>query len=606
MSPEKFKPLNPRPVDPVELARTVRGIAEKSRQIVRSSLEREEAFTHISVAEAAHFTEMYQTFVSRLLRDPFRLAGAQIEFWNNYFGLIKNIASRFMGLSPEPVVIPQKGDRRFKSDAWEQNPLFDYIKQTYLLGANYYRALVKDFEKNGIDPKTAAKIEFYTEQFVDALSPTNFIATNPDVLRETIESRGQNLLKGFQNLLGDIERGNGTLKISMTDLSAFKLGENIAVTPGKIIHQNDMMQLIQYSPSTEDVNKRPIMIIPPWINKYYILDLRPANSMIKWLVDQGHTVFLISWVNPDQRHQSKGFEDYMIDGPLAALDVIAKVADTDEINSIGYCLGGTLQTCMLSYLAQKGDDRVKSATFFTSLINFEHPGELEVFIDEQQIQNLEKKMSKKGYLEGKVLATTFNMLRANDLIWSYYVNNYLLGQSPIPFDLLYWNSDSTNMPARMHSFYLRNMYQKNLMIQPGGISLSGVPIDISKIKVPCYFISAIEDHIAPWKSTYEGAVLLNTDVKFVLGGSGHIAGIINPPTKTKYCYWTNPAKKLAKTPEAWFEKAVETPGSWWPDYDNWLKAANNDKVPARVPGSHKDYPAIEDAPGSYVSGPLPA
>ncbi len=582
--------------DPAELAKTVSGIADSSMQLLKGFLSREQQAHHISMGEALHFTRMFQAFVSRSMMDPTKIVGAQMAFWNNYSSLMRNLTYRFFGQSAPAVAQPAKSDRRFKSQAWEQNPLFDYIKQTYLISADYMRALVKDTE--GLDEQTAKKLEFYTEQFVDAMSPTNFLATNPDVVRETLESKGQNLLKGFKNILEDMENGEGQLKIKMTDTSAFEVGKNIATTPGKVIYQNDMMQLIQYSPTTKDVNKIPVLVIPPWINRYYILDLNEKKSYVKWMVDQGYTVFLISWVNPDEKHQDKGFDAYMKEGPLEAMDIIEKVTGEPQVHTIGYCLGGTLQATTLAYLTAKKKDRVKTSTFFTSLINFEFPGELEVFIDEEQIQNLENKMSKKGFLEGKSMATTFNMLRANDLIWSYFVNNYLLGREPLPFDILYWNSDSTNLPARMHSFYLRNMYQRNLLKDPGGINVAGVDIDVSKIKVPSYFVSTVEDHIAPWKSTYQGATLFSGPVKFVLGGSGHIAGIVNPEVPGKYNHWTN--TKLPATSDEWLKGAKEQQGSWWTDWNKWVSGQDGEKVPARKPGTNAKYKAIEDAPGSYV------
>lgn len=581
--------------DPAELAKTVSGIADSSMQLLKGFLSREQAAHHISMGEAMHFSRMFQAFVSRSMMDPTKIVGAQMAFWNNYASLMRNLTYRFFGQSAPAVVEPAKSDRRFKSQAWEQNPLFDYIKQTYLISADYLRALVKDTE--GLDEQTAKKLEFYTEQFVDAMSPTNFLATNPDVVRETLESKGKNLLKGFKNILEDLEKGEGQLKIKMTDTSAFEVGKNIATTPGKVIFQNDMMQLIQYTPTTKDVNKIPVLIIPPWINRYYILDLNEKKSYVKWMVDQGYTVFLISWVNPDERHQDKGFDAYMKEGPLTAMDIIEEVTGEKQVHTIGYCLGGTLQATMLAYLSAKKEDKVKSSTFFTSLINFEFPGELEVFIDEEQIQNLEKKMSKKGFLEGKTMATTFNMLRANDLIWSYFVNNYLLGREPLPFDILYWNSDSTNLPARMHSYYLRNMYQRNLLKDPGGLNIGGVDIDVTKIKVPSYFVSTVEDHIAPWKSTYQGATLFSGPVKFVLGGSGHIAGIVNPVNPGKYNHWTN--TKLPATSDEWLKGAKEQQGSWWVDWDKWVSSQDGEKVPARKIDNAK-YKAIEDAPGSYV------
>jgi polyhydroxyalkanoate synthase len=418
-------------------------------------------------------------------------------------------------------------------------------------------------------------------------------------MRETVASGGQNLIKGFANLLEDLTRGKGgQLKPKMTDEEAFSLGENIGVTPGKVVFQNDLMQLIQYTPSTKQVYTQPLLIIPPWINKYYILDLREKNSFVKWAVEQGHTVFIVSWVNPDARFAGKTFENYLNDGPLAALKAVERATGEREVNVIGFCLGGTLVATALGYLAAKGEKRVKSATFFATLLDFQSPGELEVFIDEPQVEALEKRMQERGYLEGSEMATTFNMLRANDLIWSFVVNNYLLGRDPFPFDLLYWNSDSTRMPAAMHSFYLRNMYLRNQLAQPGGIVLNDTPIDLSKVKIPIYFISTIEDHIAPWKSTYAGAQLFKAPVRFVLGGSGHIAGIINPPSNNKYGYWTH--DRLGSDPDDWLKGATQHTGSWWTDWARWIAKQAGEKVPARLPGEGK-LKALEDAPGSYVA-----
>jgi polyhydroxyalkanoate synthase len=493
---------------------------------------------------------------------------------------------------PAPAVIAEdQKDKRFKDDAWRENEVFDFIRQSYLLSARYMQGLVHDAE--GMDDKTAQKVDFYTRQFVDAMSPTNFVMTNPEVLRRTAETGGENLLKGLSNLLSDLERGQGNLRIRMTDESKFKVGENIAVTPGKVVYQNDLMQLIQYTPTTENVLKRPLLILPPWINKFYILDLRPKNSFIRWAVDQGHTVFMVSWVNPDERLAEKGFEDYMLEGPYAALEAIEKATGEKSVNAIGYCLGGTLLSATLAHMATKRDTRIKSATFFTTMVDFAESGELGVFIDEEQLNALEAKMQKRGFLEGREMATTFNMLRANDLIWSFVVNNYLLGQDPFPFDLLYWNDDSTRMPARMHSFYLRRMYQQNDLIKPGGIELLSVKLDLRKIKLPTYILSTREDHIAPWASTYRATQTYGGDIRFVLAASGHIAGVVNPPDAGKYSHWVNTT--LPPSPEAWFAGATELAGSWWPDWQRWVTGQEAAQVPARQPKN-----AIEDAPGSYV------
>ena len=401
------------------------------------------------------------------------------------------------------------------------------------------------------------------------MAPSNFVLTNPEVLRATIDSGGENLVNGLKHVLEDLERGKGRLMIKMTDLDAFEVGGNIAVTPGKVVFQNDLMQLIQYVPTTEKVQRRPLLIIPPWINKYYILDLRPDNSFVKWAASQGHTVFVISWVNPDERLAQKTFEDYMLEGPLAALDAMEQATGEREANVIGYCLGGTLLASTLAYMAVKGDDRFKSATYFVTMTDFAEAGELSVFIDEEQLGALEERMNEHGYLEGSDMATTFNMLRANDLIWSFVVNNYLLGKEPFPFDLLYWNSDSTRMPAAMHAYYLRNMYQENKLIEPGALELAGVPIDLRKIKTPAFLLSTKEDHIAPWKSTYAATQIYHGPVKFVLSASGHIAGVINPPGKAKYGHWEN--AKLPKSPDDWLAAAKYVDGSWWPTWEKWVE-----------------------------------
>jgi polyhydroxyalkanoate synthase subunit PhaC len=579
--------------DPAELGRSMADIAERSQRIVSEWLRRQANEEH--APDPLNIGTAFLEMTARLIANPARLVAAQLGFWQDYMTLWQNTARRIMGGEPEPVIDAPSSDRRFKDDAWRENEVFDFIKQSYLLSARYVQDVVRQVD--GLDPKTAQKVDFYARQFVDAMSPSNFLLTNPEVLRKTAETGGENLLKGLNNLLGDLERGKGKLHIKMTDMEAFKLGENIGVSPGKVVFQNDLIQLIQYTPSTEKVLKRPLLIAPPWINKFYILDLRPRNSFVRWAVSQGHTVFMISWVNPDEKLAEKGFEDYMTDGYLAALDAIEQATGEREVNAIGYCLGGTLLASTLAYMATRKDNRIRSATFFVTMTDFEEAGELGVFIDEEQLNALEDKMNKRGYLEGSEMATTFNMLRANDLIWSFVVNNYLLGNDPFPFDLLYWNADSTRMPARMHSFYLRKMYQENLLAVPNGISLNGVPIDLHKIKTPAYFLSTREDHIAPWKSTYRGTQLLSGPKRFVLAASGHIAGVVNPPDGGKYSHWIN--ADLPEDPETWFKGATEIAGSWWPDWHRWVSALAKEQAPARVPGDGKLKP-IEDAPGNYV------
>ncbi len=583
-------------VDPSELSKAVTNIAERSQRIVTDFLARQAADgTFGAIADPLNIGDAFLQMTARLMADPAKLMEAQMDLWQSYLQLWQNTTRRFLGEDATPVVEPDLADRRFKDEMWQENEVFDFIKQSYLLTARWLQGVVKNVE--GLDEHTAKKVDFYTRQFTDAMAPSNFLATNPEVLRATVESGGENLIRGLDNLLDDLERGKGKLSIRMTDLDAFQVGENIATTPGKVVYRNDLIELLQYAPATETVFKTPLMIIPPWINKYYILDLRPKNSFIRWAVEQGHTVFVLSWVNPDEHLAKKSFEDYMTEGALAALEQIEKATGERQINVIGYCLGGTLLASTLGYMTAHGDDRILSATYLATMTDFSEAGELSVFIDEAQLQHLEEKMLHQGYLDGSEMANTFNMLRANDLIWSFVVNNYLLGKEPFPFDLLFWNSDSTRMPAAMHSFYLRKMYQENKLAVPGGITLKGTPIDLTRIKIPTYLISTREDHIAPWRSTYAATQLYSGPVKFVLAASGHIAGIVNPPAANKYCYWTNPKKP--KSPDAWLKGAEQHEGSWWPDWQNWISKTAGSRIPARIPGDG-GLPALGDAPGTYV------
>jgi polyhydroxyalkanoate synthase len=587
-------------IDPVEWSRNMTQIAERSQRLVGDFLSRQaegNGESPIGHGDPLNIGGAFMEMTKAMMNNPSAVMQAQVNLWSDYMNLWQTTTRRMMGQEAEPVIEPEREDRRFRDESWSENAIFDYIKQSYLLSARWMQNTVRDVE--GLDDKTARKVDFYTKQFADALAPTNFLMTNPEVIKATLDSKGENLVNGLENLLDDLEHGKGKLKIAMTDRDAFEVGENIACTKGQVVYQNDLMQLIQYSPKTETVMKRPLLIVPPWINKFYILDLRPKNSFIKWAVEQGITVFTVSWVNPDEKLSHKSFEDYMMEGPLAAMDAIEKATGEKDLNMIGYCLGGTLTAATLAYMTAKGDNRVKSVTYFTTMIDFEEAGELSVFIDEEQLAALEDKMNKRGYLEGSEMATTFNMLRANDLIWSFVVNNYLLGKDPFPFDLLYWNSDSTRMPATMHSFYLRKMYLENKLIEPGGIELSGVPIDLTKIKTPTFVLSTREDHIAPWKPTFAAYNTYSGPVKFVLAGSGHIAGVINPPNpeKMKYGYWTNSGK--AKTPETWLKNATHHEGSWWPDWKKWLEKYGGKQVPARQIGEGELKP-IEPAPGSYV------
>jgi polyhydroxyalkanoate synthase subunit PhaC len=574
----------------------VAALAERSRKVMADFMAKqaEDAKNPDPLNIAGAFGQM----MTSLMQNPAKLWEMQQAYWADAMKLWTATAQRFWGQAAEPVISPPAEDRRFKDKDWSENATFDFIKQSYLLTAKYMQNAVKAAE--GLDDKAQKKVEFYTKQFVDAMAPTNFAATNPEVVRATIESKGDNLVRGLKNLLTDIERGKGRLSIRMTDETAFEVGKNVAVTPGKVVYENDLIQLLQYDPTTPTVAKRPLLIIPPWINKFYILDLREKNSFIRWATTQGQTVFVISWVNPDERLAAKTFEDYMTEGPLAALDAIEAATGEREANVIGYCLGGTLLAATLAYMAAIGDERFASATFFTALTDFKEAGDLGIFIDEEQLKNLEGRMAKKGYLEGADMATTFNMLRANDLIWSFVVNNYLLGKDPFPFDLLYWNSDATRMPMAMHTFYLRRMYHENKLVVPGGITLKGVPIDLGKVKIPVYILSTKEDHIAPWKATYAATQLYGGPVRFTLSGSGHIAGVVNPAGSDKYGFWTLDGKKRnPASPDEWFAQATQHPGSWWPDWGAWIAKQAGGEVPARKPGDGKLKP-IEDAPGRYV------
>jgi polyhydroxyalkanoate synthase subunit PhaC len=579
-------------LDPVQLSLSLGEIAVRSHRLMLDFLTRRPELS--GLGDPIGIGQAFLELTAKMITDPTSIAQTQLELWADHMNLWQRTTERLFDPTGKSDQRPVTIDRRFQHPAWTENALFEYIKQSYVISAEAILSAVN--RVNGLNPKTAHKVDFYTRQFVDAMSPSNFLATNPEVLQTTIETGGENLFRGLTNLLDDLERGRGQLAVTMTDLKAFRLGDNVAATPGKVIFQNELMQLIQYAPSTREVKRRPLVIVPPWINKFYVLDLRPKNSFIKWAVDQGHTVFVISWVNPDRRLAHKRFEDYMLEGPLAALTAIEAAAGEREVNAIGYCLGGTLLAATLAYLAAQNDDRIRSATYLGTLVDFTDVGDMAVFIDEEQLAVLEKRMRRRGYLEGRDMALAFNMLRANDLIWSFVISNYLLGRQPIPFDLLYWNADSTRMPATMHSFYLRNMYHENRLAIPGGISLADVPIDLRRIETPTFILSTREDHIAPWQSTYAATQLYQGPIKFVLADSGHIAGMISPPG-SKYGHWQN--TNLPKTPAEWFEAASLVQSSWWPTWEEWISGHSGGLVKAREPGGGLLKP-IEDAPGSYV------
>jgi len=529
------------------------------------------------------------------LSDNERSSDLQTRIAKAYLDLWGSATRRLAGEEAPPAISPAPRDKRFADPEWKSNQFFDFVMQLYLLTTQWAHDLVHNAE--GLDPHTRKKAEFYVNQITNALSPSNFVLTNPEVLRETITSSGGNLVRGMQMLAEDIEAGKGSLKIRQSDPANLAVGVNMATTPGKVIFQNDLMQLIQYAPATEKVLRTPLLIVPPWINKFYILDLRPEKSFIKWCVDQGVTVFVISWVNPDKSLGAKTWEDYMKEGPLTAMDVIEKATGEMKVHTMGYCVGGTMLATTLAWLAEKRRQRVASATFLAAQVDFTHAGDLLVFVDEGQISALERDMQESGVLEGNKMAMAFNMLRSNDLIWSYVVSNYLKGQSPSAFDLLHWNSDATRMPAANHSYYLRNCYLENRLTS-GSMVLDNTLLDLGKVKVPVYNLATREDHIAPADSVLRGSQFFGGPVKYVLAGSGHIAGVINPPASGKYQYWTN--ENIADISLAdWMKAADEHKGSWWPDWRGWLGRIDAEEVEARSVGSDA-LPPIEDAPGSYV------
>ena len=584
-------------VDVEEFSRNLARLVEEGGRALAAYLKpREEGRNTNEMAEEV--TEVVKTLghvAEYWLEDPQRTLEVQTRLGKAYLDLWASAARRLAGENSAPFVTPDKNDKRFSDPEWSSNQFYDFLKQAYLLTARWADQLVADAED--LDQHTRQKAEFYVRQIANAVSPSNFVLTNPELLRETVTSNADNLVRGMRMLAEDIESGDGNLKIRQSDASMFAVGRNLATTPGKVIFQNELMQLIQYAPATATVLKRPLLIVPPWINKFYVLDLTPEKSFIKWCVDQGLTVFCISWVNPDAHLAKKGFDEYMREGPLAALDAIKEATGEDKVHTIGYCVGGTLLAITLAYMAAKQDDRIVSATLFASQVDFTYAGDLKVFVDEEQISALEQKMSEKGYLASGSMATVFNMLRSNDLVWPYVINNYLKGKTPFPFDLLYWNSDATRMPAANHSFYLRNCYLDNKLAK-GRMVIDGQPLDLKAVKVPIYNLATREDHIAPPKSVLLGCKFFGGPVKFVMSGSGHIAGVVNPPAKNKYQYWTGPRPRGADL-DGWLEKAKEYPGSWWPDWLVWLTRQSPTEVPARTPGEGA-LKAIEDAPGSYV------
>jgi len=542
-----------------------------------------------------HVAPALTEVMGRLAAQPDRLMRAQADLFSRYLDLWQATARRAAGESPDPVVAPAKGDKRFNDPDWEANPVFDVIKQSYLLTANWMNSLVA--EVSDVDPMTKRQVEFFMKMLTDAFSPSNFLASNPAALREVMATGGESLVRGMENFTADLERGGGKLSIAQTDYEMFKIGENVATAPGKVVFRNEIIELLQFSPTTEEVCEIPLVIFPPWINKFYILDLRPENSMIRWLASQGITVFVASWVNPTAELAHRTFEDYMHEGIYAGTEAAMKQCGVEQVNTVGYCIGGTLLSSTLAHMAAKKDKRIASATFFAAQQDFSEAGDLLLFTNDHWLKDLEAQMDAGGgVLSGKTMADTFNALRANDLIWSFFVSNYLMGKEPKPFDLLFWNSDQTRMPKTLHLFYLRKFYGENALAK-GELEMDGITLDLSKVKTPVYVQSSKEDHIAPARSVYRGARLFGGPVTFTMAGSGHIAGVINAPVAQKYQHWTNDA--LPDSLEAWQAGATETPGSWWPHWMIWLKARSGKMVPARDPAKGPLKP-LGDAPGTYV------
>ena len=531
-----------------------------------------------------NLTDVWTQIVMQPWTNPQGWLEMVTKYQQDHFNLWTDFMSGTMNFEPQK-------DRRFDSDEWSNLPIFDFIKQSYLLTAD---VLNKSTDAIPVEGKEKDKLKFYTQYFIDAMSPSNFVTLNPEVLKEAMDTKGQSLVDGLQNLMADLEKG----RITMTDESAFVLGENIGVSEGSVVFRNHLFELIQYKPTTETVHQRPLLIVPPCINKFYILDLQPQNSYVKWCVDQGNTVFLISWANTTPEYSQIGWDDYVQDGIFEATRVVKDITGEKKMNAVAWCIGGTILGSALGVMQKKRDASIGSATFLTTLLDFSDAGDLGVFLDQEDVDMRAAQVSKDGVMSGKSLALGFNMLRSNDLIWSYVVNNYLKGKTPPPFDLLYWNSDPTNLPAAMYNTYIREMYVNNNLAKSGRFTCCGKSIELEKIKTPSYFLSAIEDHIAPWKTTFLGTELMGGPVEFVLGGSGHIAGVINPPAKNKRNFWSD--GELGQGADHWLETATDHPGSWWSHWHEWLDQQDSKQVPAREIGSHSEYQAIVPAPGDYV------
>jgi polyhydroxyalkanoate synthase len=569
---------------------------EESQKAFFSMAEKMNADHGSLHAVATDAADSYSKYVQECIKHPWQMTKQTAGLGKDYFRVLKQSIFQLAGRDNNPVVVPEKGDLRFSHSGWSENTWFNFVKQMYLVTGQAWLDSIHSIP--GLDDKARSRAEFFVRQLINAMSPSNTILTNPELLELTVKSRGKNLLNGLERFVQDLEKSADALKISMTDEQAFELGKNIATTEGKVVFRSELFELIQYAPTTDKVAERPLVIIPPFVNKYYILDLSTKNSFVRWAVDQGNTVFMVSWLNPTEEHRSVGFDQYVVEGVLKALEAVEEQTGVREVNAVGYCIGGTLLMTTLAYMAgRRMKSRVKSATLFTTLTDFSDPGDIGVFVDDHTVTAIEEQNNQNGYFDGRVMAVSFSLLRENSLYWNYFIQNYLKGESPLPFDLLYWNSDSTNITATCHNDMLRKFYLENQLVTPGAYSVNGTKIDLRKIKTPLYFISTHQDHIAKWKVTYEGAKLCKENSTFVLGESGHIAGIVNPPIKNKYSYWTN--EVISEAAEEWLQAAEHHAGSWWTHWDEWLCTSKGKKVDARDPEAGS-LEVLCDAPGTYV------
>ncbi|MFT3931587.1 MAG: class I poly(R)-hydroxyalkanoic acid synthase [Spongiibacteraceae bacterium] len=528
----------------------------------------------------------------------------QVEYWQQQLQLSSNLMRRLLGESVESVVQPQPHDRRFDEPEWASNALFDYIKQSYLLTADNALQTIADLD--GIEPRDRERLSYFMRQLINALSPTNFAITNPDVLKKTFETQGKNLVDGLRMMAEDKKRSADILNVCISRPNAFRVGVNIAHTPGAVVAENELMQLIQYSPTTPTVKAVPILIVPSWVNKYYVLDLSEKNSFIRWLVDQGYTVFTISWVNPDASHRATEFSDYLRKGPMFAAKAIERMTGATQVAGVGYCLGGILLACALAYGEKIGDRRFASATYLAASIDFRNAGDIGIFVDEAMVDSIERQMRRHGYLDGRLLSAGFSLLKENDLYWNYYITNYLKGERPDAFDLLHWNSDSTNVPEATHRFVLRDLHLHNRLVKSKEVLIENCAIDLRDIVTPTYVLATEKDHIAHWQSCYAAMLLQRGPTRFVLAGSGHIAGVINPPSAKKYYYFVNDdvaldarntAARSTLSADAWLHNARRTDGSWWNDWERWLRSLSGAELAARKINFED---VIEPAPGRYV------